>query len=89
MQNEHPLYGATSMGGSDEGDDAPPVRIPQVYLDIGKLISDILVYRYVGLPEAEQLFDAIVCGLEACDVSAFDAQVIRSQLRDSAGRDDS
>lgn len=87
--DKHPLYdGATAMGGGDEGEGDAPARIPQVYLDIATLITDILVHRYVGVSEAEQLFDAIACGLEACDVPKWDAELIRAQLWDSTGRDD-
>ena len=67
----------------------PSVAVsPQVYIDIAKLISDLLQHRYVGTTEAEQLFDAIACGLEACSVPLREAELIRSQLRDSTGRED-
>lgn len=84
--NKHPLYTGIMLGGGGESDD-PPGRIPQVYIDVAKLITDALCYRYLAKAEAEQLFDVIVCGLEACDVSVFDAQVMRAQLRETVGRD--
>lgn len=85
--SKHPLYGVTFMSGGGDSED-PPAQIPQVYVDIARLLTDALAHRYVGLPEAEQLFDVIVCGLEACDVPLADAHVIRAQLRESTGRGD-
>lgn len=87
--DKHPLYDGRGMSTGGGGEDDPiSGRIPQVYLDIATLITDILVHRYVGVSEAEQLFDAIACGLEACDVPKYDAELIRAQLWDSTGRDD-
>ncbi len=87
----HPLYDSTTPPGDagnpgDTGDGEG--SIPRVYLDIAVLISDILRYRYVGSTEAELLFDAIACGLEACDVPHWHAELIRAQLRESTGRGD-
>ena len=86
----HPLYPSTKHATTGGGGDSPdnPGPIPQVYIDIGRMVSDVLRYRYVDTNSAELLFDAIVSGLEACDVPHIDAEFIRAQLWESMGRGD-